>query len=99
MNKLRIRIKKNVELDRKDLNLEVKKKEYAGYVKDTQDKLYDLHRELQDLEQKKIILQSQINDLIERGKNLKQQQRSPSTGELFNYCDQLIKTSKGKLEK
>ena len=69
------------------------------YIKKTEDRLYELHREIQELEETKLNLQFKIKQQIEKLKELTQSFKRPSQSELFQYCNNLSKASKGSLNK
>ena len=89
----RIRIKRRSDL------IEYRNQEEPDYIRKTEDKLYELHREIQELEERKINLQYKIKQQIEKLKALEQPSKQPTQNELFQYCNNLSKASKGSLNK
>ena len=92
MATLRIKIKR-------DLKEAPTEEDQPDYIIKTEDRLYELHREIQELEEKKINLQYKIKHNIEKLKKLNLSFKRPSQSELFQYCNNLSKASKGSLNK
>ena len=86
---IKIRIKKKNEL--KEMNIEE-----PEHLKKAEDKLYEIHKEIQELEQQKINLQHKIKRQIETIKRLNGKIKGPTTDQLFRYCNHLNDVSKGK---
>lgn len=90
---IKVRIKKNRNLKEYE---EIKKSET---IIKAEDKLYELHKEIQRLEQQKIKIEYKIKSEIERFKRVQGKFKKPSQDDLFRYCNRLNATSKGKYEK
>lgn len=89
---IRVRVKKTSDVKE---SLSTEKPEH---IKKTEDRLYELHKEIQELEQRKLLLQYRIKALSDKINNLQDRCKPPSQDELFKYCNRLISTSKGKYE-
>lgn len=66
------------------------------HISKTQDRLYDLHKEIQELEQHKVKLQYRIKSYVQRIKSLQGKLKGPTNDELFQYCNHLNDVAKGK---
>lgn len=87
---IKIRINKN-----KDLKEYVEEEEPEHLTK-AQDRLYEIHREIQELEQQKLDLQYKIKRYIQAIKKMQGRLKSPTQDQLFKYCNNLNDVSKGK---
>ncbi len=90
---------KRIRINRRPDLIEYRNEEEPDYIKKTEDKLYELHREIQELEERKISLQYKIKQHVERLKALERSIKQPTQNELFQYCNNLSKASKGSLNK
>jgi len=91
INKMvKIRINKN-----KDLKEYVEEEEPDHLIK-AQDRLYEIHREIQELEQQKLDLQYKIKRYTQAIKKMKGRLKGPTQDQLFKYCNNLNDVSKGK---
>ena len=90
---IKVRINKNRNLKEYE---EIKE---SDNVNKAQDKLYELHKDIQKLEQQKIKIEYRIKNEIERFKTFQDKFKKPSQDDLFRYCNRLNATSKGKYEK
>ena len=89
---IKVRVKR-----RKDLK-EYEEIKESESVNKSEDKLYELHKEIQKLEQQKIKIEYKIKNEIERFKRVRHSIKKPSQDDLFRYCNSLNATSKGKYE-
>lgn len=92
MTTLKIRIKR-------DLKESTTEEPQPDYIIKTEDRLYQLHREIQELEETKLNLQYKIKQYLEKLKKMSLSFKRPSQSELFQYCNNLSKASKGSLNK
>ena len=87
---IKIRINKN-----KDLKEYVEEDEPEHLTK-AQDRLYEIHREIQELEQQKLDLQYKIKRYTQAIKKMQGRLKGPTQDQLFKYCNNLNDVSKGK---
>ena len=71
-------------------------KENEEYLTDTQNHLYELNKEIRVLEGKKLKLQQELKYLEGKLKIVHTRFKPPSQDELFRYCDNLNRASKGR---
>jgi TPP-dependent pyruvate/acetoin dehydrogenase alpha subunit len=90
---IKVRINKNRNLKEYE---EIKE---SDSVNKAENRLYELHKEIQRLEQQKIKIQYKIKNEIEQFKRVQDKFKKPSQDDLFRYCNRLNATSKGKYEK
>lgn len=87
---IKIRINKS-----KDLKEYVEEEEPEHLIK-AQDRLYEIHKEIQELEQQKIDLQYKIKRYTQAIKKMQGRLKGPTQDQLFKYCNNLNDVSKGK---
>lgn len=92
MSTIRIKVTKKL----KETNIE---ETQPDHIKKTEDRLYELHREIEELEETKLNLQYKIKQYIEKLKKMTLSFKRPSQSELFQYCNNLSRASKGSLNK
>lgn len=86
----RVRIKRSNNLK------EYRNEEKPEHIEKAEDRLYEIHKEIQELEQTKIDLQYKIKRYIQAIKKMNGKLKGPTQEELFQYCNNLNDVSKGK---
>lgn len=80
----------------KNKGLKEYREEDSEHLIKAEDRLYEIHKEIQVLEEKKLDLQYKIKRYIETIKKMKEKLKSPTQDQLFKYCNNLNDVSKGK---
>jgi predicted nuclease with TOPRIM domain len=81
---IKVRIRKNKEIN-------------EDYVYDTEDRLYELHKEIRRLEGIKVKLQKHLKYLNEKIKSFEDRFKPMSVNKILNFCNKINATAKGKL--